>query len=54
MTAQENQLTELVCKRCGHHWVPRTAITRICPKCKSAYWDIERTRKSKKAGDTEK
>lgn len=26
--------------RCGHEWLPRQEGTpRICPKCKSAYWD---------------
>ena len=29
------------CERCGHEWVPRTgAVPRVCPKCKSAYWDV--------------
>jgi hypothetical protein len=30
------------CERCGHEWVPRGGIEdepRICPKCKSAYWN---------------
>ena len=36
------------CERCGHVWLPREATKRehrdpvICPKCKSAYWDIPR------------
>jgi len=47
MAAQENERTRLTCKRCGHTWIPRTAITRICPHCKSAYWDVERIRKVK-------
>lgn len=33
---------ELVCKRCGHRWIPRKDEIRICPKCKSAYWDIDK------------
>ena len=28
------------CKRCGHEWVPRQVDVRICPKCKSALWDV--------------
>jgi hypothetical protein len=41
------------CERCGHEWVARgahqsdprakkksEAKPRICPKCKSAWWDV--------------
>ncbi len=29
------------CLRCGHEWIPRNKkeIPRVCPKCKSPYWD---------------
>jgi predicted Zn-ribbon and HTH transcriptional regulator len=28
------------CSRCGHQWWPRnTERPRICPTCKSPYWD---------------
>lgn len=29
------------CERCGHEWIPRKKLEtpRICPRCKSAYWD---------------
>ena len=27
------------CQRCGHSWYPRSPEVRICPKCKSPYWD---------------
>ena len=31
------------CARCGHEWVPRKSETpRVCPKCKSPFWDRER------------
>lgn len=30
------------CKRCGHGWYPTQPEIRICPKCKSPYWDKER------------
>ena len=35
------------CKRCDHQWVPRNAdeTPRVCPRCKSAYWNVERKRK---------
>ncbi len=34
------------CERCGHEWVPRDSDgePRVCPKCKSPYWN--RPRKS--------
>lgn len=35
-----------VCLRCGHEWFPRTPNEpRVCPKCKSPYWNKPRTRK---------
>lgn len=30
---------QLECKRCGHKWTPRQNNVKICPKCKSPYWD---------------
>ena len=32
------------CERCGHEWVPRDfdSEPRVCPKCKSPYWDTPR------------
>ncbi len=33
------------CERCGHEWVPRTYSDkepRVCPQCKSPYWNVER------------
>jgi len=32
------------CERCGHKWVPRNEKEhpRVCPKCKSPYWDKPR------------
>lgn len=40
----------LECLRCGHRWLPRVSRqtkdgktdVRICPKCKSPYWDRKR------------
>jgi hypothetical protein len=32
------------CARCGHVWVPRKPDhPRVCPRCKSPFWDRERT-----------
>ena len=33
------------CERCGHEWIPRKKDVRICPKCKSPYFDIPRKKK---------
>lgn len=32
------------CSRCVHQWVPRNKerVPRVCPKCKSPYWDRPR------------
>lgn len=31
------------CERCEHEWVPRDkSHPRVCPKCKSPYWDKPR------------
>ena len=33
------------CERCGHKWIPRTkSYPRVCPDCKSPYWDKARTK----------
>ena len=48
-----------LCLRCGHKWIPRVNMEelegeikekpRICPDCKSAYWDLEKKKKKKNA-----
>jgi DNA-directed RNA polymerase subunit RPC12/RpoP len=33
------------CERCGHEWIPRGDVERdprVCPKCKSPYWNKPR------------
>lgn len=39
------------CERCEHKWVPRSYDNepRVCPKCKSPYWNLPRKRR----GDSE-
>ena len=41
------------CERCRHEWVPRSPNRkpRVCPKCKSPYWDMPR--EDKREGLTE-
>lgn len=31
--------TEIICKKCGHTWLPRSFSVRMCPRCKSTYWN---------------
>lgn len=35
------------CERCNHEWVPRDRDNepRVCPKCKSPYWNTPRREK---------
>lgn len=40
--AMKASVEKFQCKRCLHSWAPRKEEVRICPKCKSAYWDKER------------
>lgn len=49
------KLSGYECARCAHQWVPRARDhePRVCPRCKSPYWDVprknERTRIDLKA-----
>ncbi len=40
----EIKLKGFRCQRCRHEWVPNstTQEPRVCPKCKSPYWNIKR------------
>ncbi len=33
----------IACKRCGHRWIPRITEVRVCPRCKSVWFDKEKT-----------
>ena len=35
------QMVGFRCERCGHEWTPRDTSQdpKVCPKCKSAYWN---------------
>jgi len=35
---------KLECKRCKYKWIPRKEEIRICPNCKSPYWDKPKRR----------
>lgn len=34
------RIPSLKCRRCFHEWVPRQADVRLCPRCKSAAWNV--------------
>ena len=42
---------ELTCLRCDHQWFPRNGIMgpnpKMCPKCHSPKWDVERIDRDK-------
>lgn len=40
------------CERCDHEWTPRGKgeEPRVCPKCKSPYWNAPRRSEQRKAG----
>ena len=44
------------CERCGHEWLPREKgqEPKVCPHCKSPYWNTPRKAKvsAKKAAKT--
>lgn len=43
LTPETRLVEKRTCTRCGHVWWPRMeTIPRICPKCKSPYWDVPR------------
>ena len=42
------KIQKMNCKRCNHTWMPRQEEIRICPKCKSPYWDREKKQKKEK------
>jgi predicted Zn-ribbon and HTH transcriptional regulator len=46
MSVVEIRVKGFRCERCGHEWVPRDLEIepRVCPKCKSPYWNIPRRR----------
>lgn len=45
------QVWAWVCERCTHQWLPREKDRepRVCPKCKSPYWNTPRRDKAGKA-----
>lgn len=44
----EIKLNVLKCKKCEHEWIPRKTDVRLCAKCKTAYWEMDRKNDSSK------
>lgn len=45
------QLMGCHCQRCEHEWLPRKnsiCLPKVCPKCKSPYWDTPKERRQTK------
>ena len=40
-------ITKLICLRCGHNWHPKKNDVRSCPNCHSALWDKPKEIKGK-------
>ncbi len=40
----------LLCRKCHYavHYIPRKEEVRMCPKCKSPWWDIPKDKKKEK------
>ncbi len=55
MSEPKKIIEQLTCKLCGHEWFPRYFGTtpRICPKCKSRFWNIGRRRAVRKPKEEE-
>jgi predicted Zn-ribbon and HTH transcriptional regulator len=54
-TMAKIELTGWRCERCGHEWVARqewTDAPRVCPKCKSPYWNEPRQKPKVKKGES--
>jgi len=45
------KIIKIKCFKCGHSWIPRKPDVRMCPKCKTPYFDVER--KKEKLGETD-
>ncbi len=48
------KITKLLCKRCGHQWVPRREDIVKCPKCQSPYWSRDYEKEERENGKNTK
>lgn len=40
-------LPVLTCRKCGYEWIPRQNDIRMCPNCKTTYWNEEKKQATK-------
>ncbi|MFH0831564.1 MAG: hypothetical protein V1886_01725 [archaeon] len=48
----KTEILGYLCERCRHAWLPRQnseGEPKVCPKCKSPYWDRPRKKSAKKS-----
>lgn len=46
MSIKEIIVKKCKCERCSHDWITRSNDTpKVCPKCKSPYWNTPRKNK---------
>jgi predicted Zn-ribbon and HTH transcriptional regulator len=46
MATKAVKVLECKCERCGHEWKSKGTNPKVCPKCKSPYWNEPRKEKS--------
>lgn len=52
MTKFKKTVTAYRCERCNHEWIPRGKLEpKICPGCKTPYWDRPRRQQQPEQGD---
>lgn len=42
------KLQKVECKKCGYRWIPRKEEIRLCPKCKSPWFDMPKSNNRQK------
>lgn len=43
ISPEEKKREMLKCKRCNYVWFSRVAFPALCPRCKSPYWNCDKT-----------
>ncbi len=47
------RIATVVCKRCGHKWVPRKPKVMTCAKCRSPYWNTDKQSETQQSAESE-
>jgi len=40
MATKTTTVLECTCERCSHEWKSKGINPKVCPKCKSPYWNM--------------